>query len=194
MSDGFSTAPPTDGMFGLYIGKVLDNMDPQNLCRIRVQVIGIIDETQWAMPKGGGGRNVGKADVPAIGEDVFVQFVNGDLRMPVWERGDYGIVNGQRESFPEHDHPDVHVFGIGPFRFVIDVRESANPKYARLKMVKEINGQEQDISWIEINTDNAVQIYSPSAIGISSDSLIDIDAPTVQIKGRKIMSTNRPVN
>lgn len=177
------------------LGKVIDRSDPDGLCRLRARIPGVMERSQWARPKGGGSKNEGVASVPPLGADVYITFVNGDPRMPVWERADYGVTENGKEVFAEHTDPDVHVIGLGPFRLVIDNRTSEDvTRFARAKLVKEINGQEEDIAWIEINEDNSIQVYASSAIGIEADAIINIDSPAVQIKGRKVMAVSRPIN
>lgn len=177
------------------LGTVVDRNDPQELCRVRASIPGLMELTPWARPRGGGSKNEGSASVPPLGADVYIDFINGDQRMPIWQRADYGIVDEESEVFPEHTDPDVHVFGIGPFRLVIDNRTVEGvTKTVRAKLVKEINGVEEDIVWAEITDDNSLQIHADSAIGLDAGAIIDIDAPTVQIKKRKVMSTTRPIN
>jgi hypothetical protein len=190
--DDFQGAPD----HGVYLGTVVDRDDPDGLCRIRARVPGRNERTPWARPRGGGSRYRGKADVPPLGADVYVDYINGDRRMPRYEPADYGIVDGESEVFPEHVDPDVHVFGIGPFRIVIDNREPAEgeARTMRAKLVKEVGGEEQDIAWIEISEDNSIQIYADSAVGIEAGGIVDIDASVVQVKGRKVMGTPRPIN
>jgi len=175
----------------LCLGTVVDRDDPQGICRVRVNIPGIMERTPWARPKHGGSKNEGAASVPPLEADVYVQFINGDRRMPVWERADYGIVDNESEVFKEHTEPDIHVFGIGPFRLVVDNRENTT-RTARAKLVKEINGVEQDVAWIEVNEDNSIQLHADSAIGIDA-TIIDIDAPTVQIKKRKVIPTPKGI-
>ena len=199
MSSGFEGDRRNQGekLSLLYMGTVLDRDDPDKRGRIRVRIPGIMERSYWARPKGGGSSNEGAVSVPPLNADVYVQFVNGDPVAPVYERADYGIVNEENETFPEHTDPDVHVFGIGPFRLVLDNRDSDDPdfgKTVRVKLVKTIGGTEEDIAWIELSEDNSIQIFASSAVGIEAGAIVDIDAPTVQIKKRKVGSTTRPVN
>ena len=181
-------------LFGLYAGTVVNREDPNNLCRVKVSIPGVMEITNWASPKGSGTKNFGSASVPPLDSDVYVQFINGNPDQPVYEPADFGIVNGESEVFKEHTDPDIHVFGIGPFRAVIDYRNPGSGTL-RIKMVKEINGSEEDISWIEFSElGNSIEIHADSAIGVDSGAIIDIDSSTVQIKERKIMSTTRPIN
>lgn len=183
---------------GLKLGTVIDRNDPDKLCRVRIKIPGLMVKTPWARPRGGGASKRGKADVPPLDSDVFVQFLNDDPRMPVYEPADYGIVNGESEVFPEHTDPDIHVWGLGPFRVVIDNRdpeESNVPKTMRVKLVKKVDGNEEDIAWVEFSEEgNSIQIHADSAIGIDAGAIIDIDAAIVQIKNRKVMNTPRPIN
>lgn len=177
------------------LGTVVRRDDPDGLCRVRAHIPGLMELTPWARPRGGGSSNEGAASVPPIGADVYIDFINGDQRMPVWQRADYGIVGNKSEVFKEHTDPDIHVFGIGPFRIVLDNRQvDGITKTVRAKLVKEINGTEEDIVWIEISNDNSIQIHADSAIGMDAGAIIDIDAPVVQIKKRKVMNASRPIS
>jgi hypothetical protein len=193
----------------LYVGKVINRDDPENLSRVKISIPGIIDpddvnSSPWALPKGGGSKKWGKNDAPPIGADIFVQFVNGRVERPVYEPGWHGKPdtedgNFQTEAFPEHEDPDVHVWGRGPFRVVVDNRD--DQKTARLKFVKELpaeNGNgivEEDIAWIEFNYEtDSIQIYAPNAIGLEAGALIDMKASAIQLIGRKVIPVDRPVN
>ena len=180
----------------LYMGTVLERGDGDLSGRIRVRIPGIMERSYWARPRHGGSKNEGVLSVPPIDADVYVQFVNGDPRAPVYERADFGVVDGEKEAFPEHTDPDIHVLGIGPFRLVLDNRTGGGdePRSVRAKLVKTVGGEEQDIAWIELTEENSLRIHADSAIGIDAGAIIDIDAPTVQLRGRKLGSTTRPVN
>lgn len=177
----------------LCLGTVVDRDDPLGICRIRANIPGIMERTPWARPKHGGSKNEGVASIPPNGADVYIQFINGDRSMPVWERADFGVVNGKSEVFKEHIDPDIHVFGIGPFRLVVDNRtQEGVVKTARAKLVKVINGEEQDIVWIEVNEENSCQVHADSALGFDA-TIIDIDAPVVQIKKRKVIPSPKGI-
>jgi len=178
---------------GLRLGKVIDRDDPEKLGRIRAKIPGYMERTAWARPKGGGSMYEGSVSVPPIDADVYIQFVNDNPRMPVYERADYGYVDEESEVFPEHIDPDVHVFGIGPFRLVLDNREGQ--KTMRLKLVKEVGGAEEDIAWLEMSEEgNSIEIRAASAIGIYTDAIIDINAPVIQLKERKVMNNSKMIS
>jgi uncharacterized protein involved in type VI secretion and phage assembly len=194
----------SEGLFGIYSGTITYRDDNEGLGRVKVQIPGIFspgrsNEGPWCFPRGGGSKNWGKNDVPPLGSDVLIQFINGNIDRPIYEPAWHGKPlnkeTNQQESevFPEFEHPDVHVFGRGWLRLVIDDREGQ--RVARLKAVKEIDGKEEDVVWIEFNyEDNALQFHGVSAVGVSAEAIIDIDAPAVQVRGRKVVPNNKPIN
>lgn len=189
-------------LFGIYSGVIVKRDDPMFLSRVKVSVPGIIEpdgdnDGPWAFPRGGGSPQYGKNSVPPNGGDVLVQFVNGDINKPLWEPAWHGIpiVDGQQksEAFPEHDSPDVHVFGVGPFRVIVDDRDGQ--RSATLKIVKEVSGEERTVASLDFNyEDNSAILSCASALGLQSGAIIDIDAPTIQVLGRKITPSSKPIN
>ena len=185
-------------MYGTYEGTVVERDNPPIPGRIRATIPGEMEITNWAKPDGGGAANWGSVDVPPLGASVYIVFLNGDPQVPIYRPADYGVVDGKPEVFKEHVHPDVHVWGRGPFRLVIDNRDpeaTGEPRTARLKLVKEIGGEEQDIAWIEISEENSIQIYADSAVEVKAGALVNVDSDgAVQVKGRKVMPQERPIN
>lgn len=188
---------------GLFAGTVIDRADPERLGRVRVSVAGVVEESAWALPKGGGAELWGRVSVPPTGATVYVQFLSNDIESPVYEPGWYGKPIGEdnaqySEMFPEHVDPDVHVWGAGPFRLVVDLRDPAVtgvPRSARWKLVKEVGGAEQDIVWIEINEDNSAQVHADNSLQIDVGGILDLlGTAGVQVQGRKVMrGSSRPI-
>jgi len=193
-----------DGRFdGLYEGVVTYRDDPLLLSRIKVRVPGILepqtsDQGPWAWPRSAGGSaQFGRNSVPPLDADVLIQFVNGDLNYPVWETAWHGVplVDGQprSEAFPEHEHPDIHVFGVGAFRLVIDDRPGQ--RSATFKVVKLVGGEEQAVAWLEFNYEtNSAQLWADSAVQVAAGAIVDIDGSTVQVRGRKVVPSPKPIN
>lgn len=180
-----------DRLLGIYAGVVTNRDDPERLGRVKVRVPGRIEpESNWAWPRGGGARRWGHVNVPPVAASVFVQFVNGDPDQPLWELGP--TLPG--DQFLEHETPDVSVWGLGPFRLVIDNR--AEVQTAALRVVKEINGEEQVIVELLLNAQtNSARLFATTALQLASRGIIDLDCDgDVQVKGRKILPANRPVN
>lgn len=188
-------------IYELCQGTVIDRDDPDGDGRVRVNIPGKMEKSPWASAKGGGYTKWGKNVVPPLNADVYVQFVNGDPERPVYEPADHGFRAPEGdpggapvpERFPEFEDPDVAVWGIGPFRMVIDSRE--DQKSATFKFVKELSdGSETDVAWIFFNyEDNSIEIHADSAIGING-TIFDVSTAAVTLNGRKVTMNGKPIN
>ena len=74
-----------------YVGVVVDNNDPERLCRIKVQIAQVFDEIStdllpWALPSlnhtGGASAKTGNVDIPDIGSKVSIVFEDGNIDYP----------------------------------------------------------------------------------------------------------------
>ena len=176
-------------------GEIVNRDDPEGRCRVKVRIPGLIDtESAWASPGGGGAAQFGKNSVPPLGATVDVYFIHGDIERPKYMLGDHGVVAGVDQKFPEHVSPDVHVFGIGPFRLVID--NTDGQKLATAKVVKVVGEEEETVVSAEFNyEDNSLYIDVASALGLHAGAILDIDCEgDVQVKGRKVMPNPKPIN
>ena len=73
--------------FGKYRATVMDNIDPEQLGRIRVEAPDVLGTTPsgWAMPCVPlAGVQSGTYLVPQVGSAVWVEFEGGDPDRPVW--------------------------------------------------------------------------------------------------------------
>src|ERR1700712_1760831 len=89
--------------FAIEHGKVIDNVDPQGLYRVRIKIHGIVEKSQWAWPvgtMGGGSKGRGAWVVPDIGADVVVQFLGGDVERPVYQTAWWGKLKDGTEELP----------------------------------------------------------------------------------------------
>jgi len=94
-----SRAAPAGGnptkYYGKYRGLVVDNVDPEQIGRIMVQVPDVLGETpsSWAMPcVPAAGAQSGCFVVPPIGSQVWIEFEQGDPDYPIWTGGFWGLV------------------------------------------------------------------------------------------------------
>ena len=81
--------------YGKYRGLVVENIDPQQIGRVLVQVPDILGEipSSWAMPcVPASGIQAGCFIVPPIGSQVWVEFEQGDPDYPIWTGGFWGLV------------------------------------------------------------------------------------------------------
>jgi len=81
--------------YGKYRGLVVENIDPEQIGRVLVQVpdvLGLIPSS-WAMPcVPAAGIQAGCFVVPPIGSQVWVEFEQGDPDYPIWTGGFWGLV------------------------------------------------------------------------------------------------------
>jgi hypothetical protein len=91
--------------YGKYRGLVIDNVDPQQIGRVLLQVPDVLGETpsSWAMPcVPAAGIQAGCFIVPPIGSQVWTEFEQGNPDYPIWTGGFWGLV------------ADVPVFATAP--------------------------------------------------------------------------------
>lgn len=180
-------------LFGVYEGKVTDSADPKKLGRVKVELPGIADDpsTGWALPRGGRGRNRGWYAPPEVGAPVYVQFVNGDPDRPIYEPANFpedeegSFTPTDAQGVPPEDAAKIKTFETDYFSITIDERE-AQP----LLVIK--NKQSGDM--IEFDAKRqGITIQTAYMLRLISDAMVDIDAPTVKIKGRIVTATSKPL-
>lgn len=85
--------PPATRFYGKYRGAVINNIDPQGVGRLLVQVPDVsgVGISSWAMPCFPyTGRKSGWYAVPQIGAGVWVEFEAGNPDFPIWTGCWYG--------------------------------------------------------------------------------------------------------
>lgn len=116
-------------------GIVVDNVDPEGLHRVRIDVPGVTRLTSWARPltMGGGSAQRGSHIAPAVGADVAVWFTNGDIERPLYAALHWGKptpAEGQpigeqpvtlRDAPPAEAHL-VQALQLGPLVVTVDER------------------------------------------------------------------------
>ena len=91
--------------YGKYRGLVIENIDPEQIGRVLVQVPDVLGgiPSSWALPcVPAAGIQSGCFIVPPIGSQVWVEFEQGDPDYPIWTGGFWGLV------------ADVPVFATAP--------------------------------------------------------------------------------
>lgn len=68
---------------GIYRGVVVDNKDPENNRRLKLQIPQVLNAavTEWAWPVDPSNLEL---TPPAIGQGVWVMFEGGDANFPIW--------------------------------------------------------------------------------------------------------------
>src|SRR5215471_8220639 len=81
--------------YGKYRGLVIQNVDPEQIGRVLVQVPDVLGPipSSWAMPcVPAAGIQAGCFIVPPIGSQVWIEFEQGDPDYPIWTGGFWGLV------------------------------------------------------------------------------------------------------
>jgi len=96
--------------YGKYRGLVVDNADPENLGRLKLQVPSVLGSavaTGWALPCApyGGDAGLGMLFIPEVGAGVWVEFEEGDLEFPIWV-GTFWSKPGGDSELPKPNKPD----------------------------------------------------------------------------------------
>ena len=180
----------------LYDGTVIDVDDPLNLRRVRCDVPGVCKDTGWARPKsaGGGSAQRGGHAVPVKGASVFVQFVNGDVRLPVYECGSWGLPDEGPEMPTDilaagTDGPLVSSLefsrGNNAVRFTVDEREGL--RSWRVVAVHKSGSTETVLGSIELDLEKRVlDIFALAGVQLRSKGFVDITAVTARILKRRV--------
>ncbi len=80
---------PVGALSASYLAEVINVSDPENLSRVQIRLysfdgVGEQDGPVWArVATAFAGNNYGAFMIPDVGEEVLVQFINGDARLPV---------------------------------------------------------------------------------------------------------------
>lgn len=173
---------------GAYPGVVIDNADPDGLHRVRVRIDGIVDPSAWAYPitAGGGAPQRGGHIVPAVGSDVIVWFVGGDVEWPIYAGGWWGKPDATGDESPERvreavgANPEkVQSIELEDLRITVDEREGKRA----LSLENKITG---DFVTIDFKA-GGLHVRMTSAILLECIGAIDLDATQITLNGRLIL-------
>jgi hypothetical protein len=81
---------PPASFYGKYRGLVINNLDPEQIGRVMVEVPAVLGAipSSWAMPcVPFAGVQAGFFVVPPIGSQVWVEFEGGNPALPIWTGG-----------------------------------------------------------------------------------------------------------
>ena len=179
----------------LHVGEVVDNADPEGLGRVRIRIPGLVaPASAWAFPLGtvgGGCDRRGFFAVPEKGAEVGVLFLQGDIDRPFYLGGHWGKPDGQPEvpeparSMAKEDAARVRAFETNRFLLVFDDREGKEAFVVKDKK-----------SGDQIELDGAgmgITIKATSALLIKADGLVNIEGALVQIQGRLVLPSSKPI-
>jgi hypothetical protein len=89
--------------YGKYRALVVDNADPENRGRLRLQIPGVLGRevvSGWALPclPYGGAADHGFFFIPEVNACVWAEFEMGDLTYPIWVGAFWGKPGGETEA------------------------------------------------------------------------------------------------
>jgi len=179
----------------LYIGQVVDREDPESFGRVRVRIPGLVEPASaWAFPLGtlgGGSDRRGFFAVPEKGAEVGVLFHQGDVDHPYYLAGHWGKPGGSSEvpepvrGLAKDEAPQVRAFETERFLLAFDDRSGKEALVIKDKK-----------SGDQIEFDGAamgITIKATAALLLKADGLVSIEAPSVQINGRIVLPSTKPI-
>lgn len=204
--DGFDREDTA--IYGLYIGQVVANDDPDRIGRVRVKVPGLLEgDGTWAMPigvPGGGHTDRGLLSIPAVGATVGILFVQGDVDDPVYLPGPYGYVESKTDipsrrvstetidasakafdpdAAPPNEVPQRHAWASANWGVYLDDKDD----------LLVIRHKTQDVGISISAKDRSLVVFGTTMVQIKAEGLVDIDGARVQIAGRVVAPTGRPI-
>lgn len=174
---------PDQPNYGLNIGTITDNKDPEGLGRVRVRIPGLLEPaSNWAWPlgmSGAGAKGKGHFNVPDVGAEVGVFFNQGNPANPWYMPGNWGADEVPEDT--EGGNPQIRVMEFDQYKLVIDDRPESKSfaifdKSGDAKI--EFNGVTKQLS-----------IESQTSIVIKSTGSIEMDALNIVLNGRAVLPT-----
>jgi len=185
--DGLQSS--ADVTYGLFWGKVIRNDDPEKRCRVRASVPGFWDNSPWLLPLGmvGAGGPPGFAYTPpAIGAQIAVGFIQGDVDEPYYLCGPPAIDEAPRHILEQdaQDAPKVHAYESDTFEILIIEKSNEKKLVLRTKDLAQV---------IEIDAlDRSIEIKAGNTL-VLSGAMVDISAVKVQLAGRVVLPVGPPI-
>jgi hypothetical protein len=185
-------------LFVPWDGTVVDNADPEGLHRVLITIPGFVERTYWAWPitAGGGSAQRGGHIVPAVGADVVVQFLGGDIERPVYQAAHWGLRKDSGHEGPQDvvDAGDqahlVQSLQVGSLVFTVDERERSGESGKRFTIT------DTRAEKVVLEYDMELQAWTIAAdyhIRLESTGLVKIKGLQVQLNDRLVRRCSRQV-
>jgi type VI secretion system (T6SS) baseplate-like injector VgrG len=155
---------------GKHRGVVTNNVDPQNIGRVQVQVPSVPEASGFALPcVPYAGNGVGFLAIPPIGANVWVEFEEGDAARPIWSGGFWG----GGETPPNGASPDVKVIQSRGVRLAFNDQApggmtiEVSPPASSVQMTIKISG-----TTIELQNGAQSIVLTPGSVSVNNGALV----------------------
>jgi len=172
---------------GKFRAKVLDKADPEKRGRIKVEVFGLMKESDWIeccvpMP--------GFFGIPEVGQMVFVEFLEGSTDYPVWVGTWYGQPGGQTDAPFEGDETNYAIKSPNGSSMKMDKQGNTESKANNMKSESENQTEaksggsmkSESGGGMEMNSGGTTSMNSGSSVNMSGSSM-NMGIPTVIMEG-----------
>jgi uncharacterized protein involved in type VI secretion and phage assembly len=210
LSDGHRSLADASGrIYGVVVGVVTDNKDPDKLGRVKVQFPWLADdaESTWARVASlMAGKERGTFYLPEVGDEVLVAFEHGDLAYPYVLGALWNGKDAPPETNADGDNNKRLIKSRSGLVILLDDTSGSEKieiadKDGKNKVVVEMSGKKITISSngdIEINASQGavnisgqtVKINSSDKMEVKATGTLDVQGQTTNIKGQPTVNIN----
>lgn len=194
----------------LYVGVVVDNVDPECIGRVRIRIPGLVEPmSQWAFPLGtvgGGNARRGFFAAPENGSEVGVLFHLGDVDHPYYLCGHWGKPDGNAETptpvaeLSKEDAVQVRAFETKRFLLVFDdrsgneqllLKDKETSDYFTLKADEGVTLKTAKNVRIEATENLEVTIQGAANVTIDGDATVSVGGDAkLEASGKVIVKSS----
>lgn len=195
LEDNLNTASGADKIYGVVVGIVTNNQDPEKLGRVKVKYpwLSESEESHWArIATLMAGKDRGSFYLPEIDDEVLLAFEHGDVRFPYV----VGMLWNGKDT-PRYDNADGKndkrvITSRSGHEFVFDDNEGQGKVVIHTKKNHVITLDDsaggEKISIVDKTGGNSVEIDSnQNAIAIKSALKLTIESQVIEIKAGATM-------
>lgn len=185
---------PTPSRLALYHGVVMQRNDPLKIGRVRVQVPGIVDLSDWAFPLAmSRGRSLGFFDVPEVNAEVGVWWLAGDPDRPFYVPGHCIAPGGaglgptavQAADVTPEDAPDIKVWETPDHVILLDGRSG--------REAFEVRDKNTGDGVLYDGVTRSIEVRGTVSVKLVSLGTVQIDALACTILGRPVVPGAGPI-
>lgn len=204
--------------YGLYIGVVEDDADPEKRGRVKVMVPTVTEPGRWArcLTLGAGPRR-GAFAPPPTGSVVGVMYEQGDDEEPVCMGGlpltgvqglgnaspvytPFTTAQNERTYADPADVPDIiDLFQTNEWIVRIvnladaPTRDAQGNQLARPRSILQILHRDKRVAFEMDGVDGSVTVRAQTALNLQSDGIVSIEGARIQLNDRVVMPGERPI-